>query len=512
MSERRLQYAKRTGGKMDPDIVKTARARLSNVLGEKLASKATDAFCLAYGQPTPALAAFEAAAERAVPPSVVLEFTTRPEVSDAINKAVEKVRRSKAWNDIRNALKKIEVTAPVSGVVTEVMESGRSEPEPLPIQAARLLRHVKVVSQRDNFFKVAGPITDTIEKSSQGLFVAGAEVAGPVHGRGPITQVCWLNRTVRSWSDPRSLAEVVADDSIERVDLPRRLEPDISTSGKTVGGPQFRKKFKRTGKGIIIAVIDGEVALTHPALKGRVVHKMNFTDEPWGNPNSHGTAVAGIIASNNGTFTGMAPEATIYSYKVLANNPALTGTDFDGSLAIQQALEDGAHIANCSWGNGPAGDGTSREARACDAAWAAGLVLVKSAGNRGPGPSTLTTPADAEGVIVVGATDRLGKAVQDYSSRGPTDGKQRPHLIAPGGIFQGAGIRSCLVGGGFGDCGAGTSFAAPHVAGILGLLLERDPNLTPDELRDILLNACKALSGVDVNTQGKGLVSLTKVN
>jgi serine protease AprX len=293
---------------------------------------------------------------------------------------------------------------------------------------------------------------------------------------------------------------------------PRKLEPEINVSGKTVGAAQFRKKFKLTGKGIIVAVIDGEVALTHPALKGRVVHKANFTDEPWGHPASHGTAVAGIIASSDSTFSGMAPGATIYSYKVLATNPVLTGTDFDGALAIQQALEDGAHIANCSWGAGPAGDGTSREARACDEAWASGLVIVKSAGNRGPGAQTLTTPADADGVIAVGATDKQGKAVQDYSSRGPAGTKSRPHLIAPGGIFQGVGVTSCLIGGGFGDCGAGTSFAAPHVCGILGLLLERDPNLTPNELRDILLNACVPLDGVDVNTQGNGLISMKLIN
>ena len=494
---------------MDADIVKNARARLSNALGEKLASKATDAFCLVYGRPATALTAVEAVAEQAVTPSVVLEFTQRPDVSDAINKAVEKVRTSKAWTDVRNALKKLDVAAKTTGAVTEVMESGRSEPEPLPVSAARLLRHVKVVSLRDNFFKVAGPITDTIEKS--GSFLPRAETSTRVSSRAPITQVCWLNRTVRSWSDPRNLAEVAADDSIERIDLPRRLAPEISTSGKTAGAPQFRKKFKRTGKGIIVAVIDGEVALTHPALKGRVVHKMNFTDEAWGHPHPHGTAVAGIIASKDSNFTGMAPEATIYSYKVLANNPSLTGTDFDGALAIQQALEDGAHIANCSWGVGPAGDGSSREARACNEAWNAGLVIVKSAGNNGPGPSTLTTPADAEGVIVVGATDRSGKKVQKYSSRGPALAKQRPHMIAPGGILGGAGIRSCLVGGGFGDCGAGTSFAAPHVAGILTLLLERDPNLTPNELRDTLSNACALLKELDVNTQGRGLVSLIRV-
>lgn len=496
---------------MDQDIIKSARARVENALGERLASKATDAFCLAFGRPAPSFSMLEAVAASAAPPSVVLEFTTQTQVSEEINRAVEGLRESRAWTSVRNALKKIEMTAVTKGVVTEVMESGHSEPEILPVHAARLLRHVKILSMRDNFFKVTGPITSNIERGARGFLRAGVEALAAPQPRSVVTQVCWLNRTVRSWADPRTLAEVVADESVERVDLPRRLTPEINVSGGTVGAPQFRKKFKRTGKGIIVAVIDGEVSLTHPALKGRVVHRQNFTDEPWGNPASHGTAVAGIIASNDTKFAGMAPEASIYSYKVLANDPSLTGDDFDGALAIQQALEDGAHVANCSWGAGPASDGTSREARACDTAWAAGLVIVKSAGNRGPGPRTLTTPADADGVIAVGASDRDGNAVQDYSSRGPSDTRQRPHMIAPGGIFQGVGITSCLLGGGFGDVGAGTSFAAPHVSGIIALLLERDPNLTPAQLRDMLLSGCAPLGGISVDTQGAGLVSLARV-
>lgn len=496
---------------IEQDIIKDARARVGNLLGEKLANKASEAFCLAFGQPAASFAVLETLAESVKPQSIVLEFTPGTEVSAEVNNAVEQLRKTKAWTSLRDALKRVELAPVTKGVTTEVQEAGRSEPEILPVQAARLLRHVKVVSVRDNFFKIAGAITDEIERGARGFFNAGPEAAASPQLPSSVTQVCWLNRTVRSFVQPRALAEVAADPSIERIDLPRRLEAEIKVSGGTVGAPQFRKKFKHTGKGIIVAVIDSEVALNHPALKGRVVHKQNLTAELWGNPGSHGTAVAGIIASNNKQFIGMAPEATIHNYKVLATTPFLNGDDFDGALAIQQAVEDGAHIANCSWGAGPAGNGTSREAIACNEAWALGLTVVKSAGNRGPGPRTLTTPADADGVIVVGATNRKGKAVQKYSSRGPAGTKTRPHLIAPGGILGGVGITSCLVGGGFGDCGAGTSFAAPHVSGMLALLLERDPNLTPDELREILSNACVPLDGVDTNTQGDGSVSLIRV-
>lgn len=494
---------------MDQQIVNTARKRVANLLGDKLAGKASDEFCVAFGLPPSSAAALETVAENARPRSIVLELTRRPELSAGINQVVDQLRDSKLWSDLRAELRRMVLPALTSGITTELMETGRSEPELLPVSAARLLRHVKVTSLRDNFVKVASSITDQVERGSRRLFHPEVETAAAVaQPRTSVTQTCWLNRTIRSFGDPNILAEVAGDDSIERVDLTRRLAPDINVSGSTVGGPQFRMQFNLTGKGIIVAVIDSEVALDHPALKGRVAHKQNFTDEGWGSAHFHGTAVAGIIASSDATFSGMAPEATIYNYKVLATNQSLTGDDFDGALAIQQAVEDGVHVANCSWGAGAAGNGTSREAVACDEAWALGLTIVKSAGNRGPGGSTLTTPADAEGVIVVGAVDKSATAIQDYSSRGPAGAKNRPHLVAPGGILGGTGITSCLVGGGFGDCGAGTSYAAPHVSGLIALLLEQDPNLRPDDLRTMLLQKCTPLAGINKNAQGAGPVSL----
>ncbi len=476
---------------MDNDVIKEARKRVGVMLGEALADKATAAFCLAFARPTTAVAGLEAMGAAAPPQAVVVEFSDKPQLTTDVSEAVEKIRGTEAWGKVRDALSQIQLPAS----------------EIFPVTAARLLRSVKVTSVRDDFFKVSGHVRDEIERSARGFFRPGPETTASTQMASAVTEICWLNRTVRTWVPPRSLAEIVADPAIQQVDLPRRLMPDINVSARTVGAPQFRKKFNVSGKGIIVAVIDTEVAPSHPALTSRVVHKQNFSKEPWGNPASHGTAVAGIIASNDAKFGGMAPDATIYNYKVLATNSFLNGDDFDGALGIQQAVEDGVHIANCSWGAGAAGDGTSREAKACDAAWTLGLAIVKSAGNRGPGSATLTTPADADGVIAVGATDRAGMAVQDYSSRGPANAKQRPHLVAPGGA-DGAGITSCLVGGGFGDCGSGTSFAAPHVSGLLALLLERDANLTPDQLRAALLSECTPIAGLDVNTQGAGLVSL----
>ena len=163
-----------------------------------------------------------------------------------------------------------------------------------------------------------------------------------------------------------------------------------------------------------------------PRSAGRVVRRRNFTEEPWGYPDMHGTAVAGIVGPSSPEITGVAPGVMMYLYKVLATNAYLTGTDFDGARALQLAVQDGADVANISWGVGPAGEGRSREARAVDAAWALGMTVVKSAGNRGPFSRTLTSPADASGVIVVGATDVDGTGVQAYNNPGSAAERREP--------------------------------------------------------------------------------------
>lgn len=373
-----------------------------------------------------------------------------------------------------------------------------------------LIRIARRQLLRDRFAQQVADIKSHLEKRAAPLFAAGLEAIASPTTPSSVVDICWLNATMRSYVDPRHLSEIAADPTLTQLDLPRLLKAELDTTGRRVGAPQFRKRMKVTGAHITIAVIDSEIDITHPALRERVVQKTNFTKERWGSPGAHGTAVAGIIASADQQFSGMAPGVTITNYKVVAaGDPLLNSDDFGGSLAIQQALEDGAQIANCSWGTGRASDGSSREAIACDTAWNAGLIVVKSAGNDGPGASTLTTPADADGVIVVGATDRAGKVVQDYSSRGPGGAKPRPHLVAPGGSEFDA-VHSCLIGGGFGGTEFGTSFAAPHVSGLAALLLAENPGLGPDQVRDQLIAACTLLATGDENTQGKGFISLER--
>jgi serine protease AprX len=424
------------------------------------------------------------------------------------------------------------MAAPTAGSPAVLEMAGDSEPSELPAEVEAALaatvresvggalddlshaetalslyvRQARVKAAREDFLRRAGLIRDEVERATSALQRGAA-----ARGRRPesdrlLVETCWLNRTMRT-VDARSASGVASDPAVERVDVPRRLEPDaVEVDVMLRAAAAVRTEHGLTGKGVTVAVIDSEAALGHPALRDRVIHRRNFTQEAWGTPDAHGTAVAGIVGADGADYTGMAPEVTIYNYKVLATQRAFNSTDFEGALAIQQALEDGARVANCSWGAGPATDGTSREARACDRAWRFGLTVVKSAGNQGPGARTLTTPADAEGVIVVGATDDAGGAVESYSSRGPTgDNRSRPHLVAPGGRAN-VGLQGLLSGGDVGAIGWGTSYAAPHVTGLLALLLERDPELSPTAQRDALLAACKKLGRASKNVQGAGLV------
>lgn len=480
-----------TDAVFDPQEVSTARTEVARLLGSELAGKASDAFCVThYRRGTRRAVTFGSEAmtpgAAVAPVASVVEFG-----EEGTELRLPRLTERDDWPQLAGT-----------------MEALRSEtPANAPLRAPAMLRQALVAALRNQSYEVMSPAYDEIERLSGSRLGPPPEVLGMPQIPTLVTQLCWLNRTVRTWAGPEALAEIAADGAVTGVDVTRRLMPDADTPNHVaIGFPAFHQQTGLTGAGVTVAVIDSEVSLGHPALKGRVVHRRNYTPEPWGNPDSHGTAVAGIVAGDDPFNGGLAPGAVIYNYKVLATSRLLNSDDFSGALAIQQALEDGADIANCSWGAGRAGPVPSREARAADAAWALGLTIVKSAGNVGPGASTMTTPADAEGIVVVGATGVDGQAVQDYSSRGPVATKPGPDILAPGGSATEV-IACCLVEGGFGDAGAGTSYAAPHVSGLLALFLEQDPNLVPDQLRARLRDSARPLPGFGPDAQGAGLVS-----
>lgn len=484
---------------IDPKgLTQKAKTFVANKYGAKFSEKATDEYCLnlygaslrQYRPETNFLESVSLMNNLALAPQIdtgqnpsIIEFSGQIAPVEPIVSS-----NSKSFSKLKTAIQKFNLS-----------------PEALLLNYQQVIQQQRIKNYRDMILKVMSGVTIPLEKIIEGNFAQGTRF---IVSAESLSSTCWLNQTVRTVSDPLVLGEIAADDRISKIDLPRKLAAEIDQTGPLVEAPRYINKTLKTGKGIIVGVIDTEVSTDHPALEGRVIQQKNYTREPWGKPGEHGTAVAGIIASNDKTYLGMAPEATIYNYKILGFNGALNSTNFEGGQAIQDAVVDGVNIANCSWGDDLAGDGTSRLALACNNAWNLGMSIVKSAGNKGPSAGTLTSPADAEGIIVVGGTERNGKRIGDYSSRGPIlSGAVRPHMVAPGGGGLPGNIHSCLVGGGFGAIGEGTSYAAPHVSGLLALILE-DHDLSPDEQRNFLIKLCTKLPGFNDNEQGAGLISM----
>ncbi|MBW4491166.1 MAG: S8 family serine peptidase [Trichocoleus desertorum ATA4-8-CV12] len=318
---------------------------------------------------------------------------------------------------------------------------------------------------------------------------------------------------------PAEIKQIASRSDVEQIEFDKPLKLELDQSAVAVGVVDARTQgLVGTGKGMIVAVLDSEVDINHPDLKGRVVHKRNYTNEEWGNPHPHGTHVAGIIAGNGSKYKGMAPGAIIWNYKIFPTQykESTESSGSKGADAIEDVVKDmqqekRLRIANCSWGvPSPTLDGNSAVSETAERATKLGLVLVKSAGNDGdkkPLPN-ITSPADARGdVIVVGASSRDSAKVMPFSSRGPTsDNRPKPDILAPG-----EQIMSAKPGGSY-TRQSGTSMASPHIAGIAALILERYPKLQPLQVKRILMQSAKKLdsSEFDENAQGAGLVDAAK--
>lgn len=316
-----------------------------------------------------------------------------------------------------------------------------------------------------------------------------------------------LGNAVIAELTPEQIKAIAQRPDVSRIEGEKTMTLELDQSAVTVKVVEARAKHDvGTGKGVIVAVLDGEVDTTHPDLQGRVVQKKNYTDEPWGNPSKHGTHVAGIIAGNGAVYKGMAPGAIIWSYKIYPSKETQSKEGSRSADAIEDAVKDGAQVINCSWGVSDTNlDGKSIWAVTAERATRLGVVLVKSAGNRGPEERTITSPADALGdVIVVGAVNREGSGITDFSSRGPTaDNRPKPDLCAPG-----EQIMSAKEGGEYRRL-SGTSMAAPHISGIAALMLERNPKLKPWQIKKILMDSAQRQDAeFDQNAQGAGLVDV----
>ncbi|MEM5766114.1 MAG: S8 family serine peptidase [Candidatus Aenigmatarchaeota archaeon] len=279
------------------------------------------------------------------------------------------------------------------------------------------------------------------------------------------------------------------------------------------------------GSGIKVCILDTGINKTHPALSSRVVLEKDFTnDNDPRDYNGHGTHIAGIIASTDLKYRGVAPGVSILNAKVL---PGTTSTVISG---IDWCIANGANIFSMSLGAGyETNDGSDALSAYSDAVVDMGKIVIVAAGNSGPDGNTncrtsldstgssysICSPGLAHKVITVGSTQtnkywwlgHTNDGLSSFSSRGPTrDGRIKPDLMAPGQIITStnAGYLSDL---NWTDI-QGTSASAPHVAGLSALILQARPSITPEELKALLMNSANDLgaTGKD-NSYGAGRIN-----
>lgn len=265
-----------------------------------------------------------------------------------------------------------------------------------------------------------------------------------------------------------------------------------------------------TGEGVVIALLDSGIDYTHPELMNSIWvnpgESLNGSDDDgngfvddvrgWdfvGNDNDpldengHGTHLAGLITANlDGLgITGVAPEATIMPLRILDSRG--NGSVTNAVAAIYYAVNNGADIINLSFG-GRSFD--PREQEAIRFAESQGVIVVSSSGNRGAITPDYPSRLSNEVGIAVGAVQRNQQISSFSNSAGPD---VISYVVGPGGdggiqdendIYS--TVPQSLKGSLYGYL-AGTSMATAHVSGVVALLKQVNPNLTPAEIKQILV-------------------------
>ncbi|MCP8617329.1 S8 family peptidase [Salirhabdus salicampi] len=278
-----------------------------------------------------------------------------------------------------------------------------------------------------------------------------------------------------------------------------------------------------TGEGIGIAVIDSGVTKE----KGQVndfkdrleVVEVNSETEYMADKFGHGTHVAGIAGGDgnaqDGKYIGVAPGADIISVKVSNDEGMATEEDIVNGLqwVLENKDEHNIRVVNISSQVATQQHYTESALNAAvEVLWHNGIVVVVSAGNRGGEDcSTCYAPANDPFVITVGALEDNETAkinddvLASFSSYGETlDGFMKPEVMAPGSdivSFMPSGfikkeMKDRVVDDYYFRM-SGTSMSAPMVAGAAAIILQELPDLTPDQVKWLLMETGEKIEGID---------------
>jgi serine protease AprX len=343
----------------------------------------------------------------------------------------------------------------------------------------------------------------------------------------------------------RALADLAREPGVRTVSPDR----EVHVQGMATGGP-IRSVYPKvvraddawrngvTGQGVTVAVVDTGIAEV-PDLAGRVVQIAEGLGPPRPCKNlsgelncddayGHGTFVAGVIAGNGassgGRWKGVAPGARVLSVKIAGANGAADVSNVLAAIQWVVSFKDvyGIRVLNLSLGTDSAQTyRTDPFNYAVQRAWEAGIAVVVSASNLGPGPGTISKPGDDPWVITVGATDDRGTRtlsddyLPDFTARGPTaaDLLPKPDIVAPGSHIislraPGSTVDTAYptyVDGSY-RRGSGTSMATGVVSGAAALLLQRNPTATPNRVKYALTATARDAASDDPLAVGAGQV------
>jgi serine protease AprX len=278
--------------------------------------------------------------------------------------------------------------------------------------------------------------------------------------------------------------------------------PAMESAGPSISIGLAREQLGYYGKGVTVAVLDTGVNGAHmflddldddpatddPKMVAFYDAYDNKTKTPY-DSGEHGTWVAGISTGTGGGTNpnvGIAPEANLVGVRIgspggFPESMALKGLEW----TIDNKETYNISVMVCSWGiqlGGPNDhNGNSAISRLADEAVAAGISVVVSAGNSALS-ATVTAPGDAHDVVTVGSVND-NHFLSSFSSEGPTtDGRMKPDVCAPGEDITGPWSKN-NAGTFEGD---GTSASAPIVGGLIAVMMEANPFLTPAQVKQIL--------------------------
>ena len=369
---------------------------------------------------------------------------------------------------------------------------------------------------------------------------------------GTVTRDLPLVRGFAARLSARDVAALAASGGVASVSLDRRMTVQGTIGGGGSDGPTsvYNKVLRadglqragQRGAGVTVALVDTGIA-DLPDLAGRVLPVasgplglrdaacVNLSGEDHcGDSYGHGTFLAGLIAgsgaASGGEYAGVAPQANLVSLKVAGRDGAADVSNVIAAIQWAVSFKDdyGIKVLNLSLGT----DSTQSYRvdplnYAVERAWAAGIVVVVSASNRGPSAGTISKPGDDPFVLTVGAVDDRGTAgIGDdrlplFSSRGPTaaDGLAKPDIVAPGARLVSLSAPGSAVAEQFPSAlpapyrrASGTSMSTALVSGSIALLLSAQPAMTPDRVKYALTATARGVASTDRMAVGSGMVDV----